>query len=41
MYLELDTNNCHLNFKRPDENNRAVIPATFYLQVLNKDHDYI
>ena len=39
--LELDTHHCHLNLKLVDENNNVVIPRTFYLQLLNKDNEYI
>ena len=36
VYLELDTNRLHLDFKILDENNNEVIPRTFDLQLLNK-----
>ena len=41
VFLELDTHRPHLDFKILDENNSEVIPRTFYLQLLNKDHEYI
>ena len=41
VFLELDTHDCHLDFKLLDENNNAVIPRTFYLNLLNKDNEYI
>ena len=36
VFLELGTHHFHLGFKLLDENNNAVIPGTFYLQLLNK-----
>ena len=36
VFLELDTHRLHLDFKILDENNKEVIPRTFYLQLLNK-----
>ena len=36
VFLELDTHRPHLDFKILDENNNKVLPATFYLQLLNK-----
>ena len=36
VFLELDIDQPHLDFKILDENNNEVIPRTFYLQVLNK-----
>ena len=39
-FLQLDTR-FHLYLKLLDENNNAVIPRTFYFQVLNKDYEYI
>ena len=36
VFLEIDKNHCYLDFKLFDENNNAVIPKTFYLQLLNK-----
>ena len=36
VFLELDTHRPHLDFKILDENNKEVIPRTFYLQLLNK-----
>ena len=36
VYLELDTDRPHLDFKILDENNNEVISRTFYLQLLNK-----
>ena len=41
VFLELDTHRHHLNFKILDENNNEVITRTFYLQLLNKDHEHI
>ena len=41
VFLELDTHRPHLDFKILDENNNEVIPRTFYLQLLNKDHEHI
>ena len=41
VFLELDTHRPHLDFKILDENNNEVIPTTFYLQLLNKDHEYM
>ena len=37
VFLELDTDRPHLDFKILDENNNEVIPKTFYLQLLNKE----
>ena len=37
VFLELDINQPHLDFKILDENNNEVIPRTFYLQLLNKE----
>ena len=36
VYLELDTDRPHLDFKILDENNNEVISRTFCLQLLNK-----
>ena len=36
VFLELDTDRPYLNFQMLDENNKEVIPKTFYLQLLNK-----
>ena len=36
VFLELDTHRHHLDFKMLDENNKEIIPRTFYLQLLNK-----
>ena len=41
VFLELETHHCHLDFKLLDENKNVIIPRTFYLQLLNKDHAYI
>ena len=41
VFLELDTGFYHLDFKLLDENNNKVILRTFYLQLLNKDHEHI
>ena len=40
-FLELDTYRPHLDYKILDENNKEVIPRTFYLQLLNKDHEHV
>ena len=40
VFLELDTDQPHLDFKILDENNNEVIPRTFYLQLLNKEWAY-
>ena len=40
-FLELDTYRPHLDYKTLDENNKEVIPRTFYLQLLNKDHEHM
>ena len=37
MFLELETDRAHLDFKILDENNSEVIPKAFYLQLLNKE----
>ena len=37
MFLELDTDRAHLDFKILDENNSEVIPKAFYLQLLSKE----
>ena len=37
VFLELDIDKPHLDFKILDENNNEVIPRTFYLQLLNKE----
>ena len=37
VFLELDKDQPHLDFKILDENNNEVIPRTFYLQLLNKE----
>ena len=36
VFLELDIDQPHLDFKILDENNNEVIPRTFYFQLLNK-----
>ena len=36
VFLELDIDQPHLDFKILDENKNEVIPRTFYLQLLNK-----
>ena len=41
VLLELGTLWHHLDFKILNENNNEVIPRTFYLQILNKDHERI
>ena len=40
VFLGLDTDQPHLDFKILDENNNEVIPKTFYLQLLNKQWVY-
>ena len=37
VFLEVDTNRSHLDFKILDESTNEVIPMTFYLQLLNKE----
>ena len=37
VFLELDTDRSHLDFKILDENNNDVFLRTFYLQLLNKE----
>ena len=37
VFLELDIDQPHLDFKILDENKNEVIPRTFYLQLLNKE----
>ena len=37
VFLELDINQPHLDFKILDRNNKEVIPRTFYLQLLSKE----
>ena len=41
VFLELDTGYYHQDFKLVDKNNNEVLSRTFYLQLLNKDHEYI
>ena len=41
VLLELGTHRPHVDFKLIYENNNEVIPRTFYLLLLNKDHDTI
>ena len=41
VLLELDTRWHHLDFKILNENSNEVIPRTFYLQLLYKDHEHI
>ena len=36
VFLELDRDQPHLDFKILDESNNDVVPRTFYLQLLNK-----
>ena len=40
VFLELDTDRPYLNFQILYENNKEVIPKTFYLQLLNKQWVY-
>ena len=37
VFLELEDIHQHLDFRILDENNNEVIPASFYLQLLNKE----
>ena len=37
VFLELEDTHQYLDFKILDENNNAVIPTIFYLQLLNKE----
>ena len=37
VFLELDIDQPHLDFKILDENNNEIIPTTFHLQLLNKE----
>ena len=37
VFLELDIDQPHLDFKILDENNNEIIPITFHLQLLNKE----
>ena len=37
VFLELDIDQPHLDFKIIDENNNEIIPKTLYLQLLNKE----
>ena len=39
VFLEVDTDHCHLDFKLLDENNNVIIAMTFFLQLLNKGHE--
>ena len=40
VFLDLDIDQPHLDFKMLDENNNVVILWTFYLQLLNKQRVY-
>ena len=40
VFLELDTDHCHLDLKVLDENSNVTINSTFYFQLLNKDHQH-
>ena len=40
VFLGLDTDQPHLDFKILDESNNEVFPKTFYLQLLNKQWVY-
>ena len=40
VFLELDIDQPHLDFKILDENNNEIIPRTFHLQLLNKERAY-
>ena len=40
VFLDLDIDQTHLDFKILDENNNEVIPGTFYLQLLNNQWVY-
>ena len=37
VFLELEDIHHHLDFKVLDENNNEVLPASFYLWLLNKE----
>ena len=39
VFLEVDTDHCHLDFKLLDEKNNVIIAMTFFLQLLNKGHE--
>ena len=41
FFLELDTNDCHLDFKLLEKNLNAIIPRAFYLQLLSEDNAHI
>ena len=44
MYLVFpgfDTHHCYLDFKLLDENKNVIVSKPFYLQLLNKDCEYI
>ena len=41
VFLELDIDQPHLDFKILDENNNEVISRTFYLELLNKQWLYM
>ena len=41
VFLELDIHHYHLDFKIFDENNTAIISKKFFLQLLNKDNEYL
>ena len=40
VFLELDIDQSHLDFKILDENNNEIVPKTSYLQLLNKQRGY-
>ena len=40
VFLELDIDQPHLDFKILDENNNEIIPRLFYLKLLNKEWAY-
>lgn len=41
VLLEVDTHQCHLDFKLLDENNNVIILKIFLLQLLNEDEEYL
>ena len=41
VFLELDIHHSHLDFEIFDENNTAIISKKFFLQLLNKDNEYL
>lgn len=41
VFLELGTNHFYLDFKHVHEKNNPIIPNTFYIQLLKKNHEYV